>query len=157
MVRRQWESEEPDLIGRIADVIGEERPNVIFTFDPRHGSTCHPDHRAIGSLTVDAAESVSRSVVLLENRFFVSGSSVTIARANVNPSRLLYFDASRATGPGQGSYWEYGPTITGIYRSQFPPEIIQSLAETPRELQWMYFDARTEESGFLGQGMCEDE
>jgi LmbE family N-acetylglucosaminyl deacetylase len=30
------------------------RPQAILTFDPRHGTTCHPDHREIGRIVLDA-------------------------------------------------------------------------------------------------------
>lgn len=157
LVRHHWESQDQNLTDRIAAFIEDEQPDVIFTFDPRHGSTCHPDHRAIGSLAMDAAASLSRDVFLLENRYSVSGNEVTITRASVDPSRLVYFDASRSAPRAQSSYWDYGPLIATIYRSQFSPEIVQSLAETPRHLQWMFFEAGSSSSAFAGAGMCENE
>src|SRR5262249_40862161 len=35
------------LIDRMASAILTANPDIILIFDPRHGTTCHPDHRAI--------------------------------------------------------------------------------------------------------------
>ncbi len=36
--------------------ITEFKPDIIFTFDPRHGTTCHPAHRAAGELVISASK-----------------------------------------------------------------------------------------------------
>jgi LmbE family N-acetylglucosaminyl deacetylase len=42
------------LVARITAAISAERPTVIYTFDPDHGSTCHPAHRVVGQLVVES-------------------------------------------------------------------------------------------------------
>lgn len=157
LVRSRWESEDEDLSARLTTLIEDEQPDVILTFDPRHGSTCHPDHRAIGSIVIDAAASIMRPVLLLENRFHVSGDTVTITRANVDVSRLIYFNASRETEFGRVTYWSYVSTLATIYGSQFSHELVESLANTSPARQWLFFTAGSGISGFSGKGMCEDE
>lgn len=51
--------EGPDIVSMVAAYIEAFRPDLILTFDPRHGSTCHPDHREIGSVVLHAAERLS--------------------------------------------------------------------------------------------------
>jgi LmbE family N-acetylglucosaminyl deacetylase len=48
-----------DLVGRIAEVLREERPDVVGTFGPE-GVTGHPDHIATGRATDAAFEHVRR-------------------------------------------------------------------------------------------------
>lgn len=42
------------LVGRIEEVLRREKPRFVFTFDPRHGSSCHAGHRATATLLVEA-------------------------------------------------------------------------------------------------------
>jgi LmbE family N-acetylglucosaminyl deacetylase len=42
-----------ELVGRIAEILGAERPDVVATFGP-DGITGHPDHIAIGRAATDA-------------------------------------------------------------------------------------------------------
>ncbi len=157
LVRSHWESEDEGLTARLVTLIEDEQPDVILTFDPRHGSTCHPDHRAIGSIVIDAAASVMRSVLLLENRFHVLDDSVTVTPANVDASRLVYFSASRETSSAGVTYWSHASMFATIYGSQFSPELVKSLADTPPARQFLFFARNSGSSSFSGQGMCEEE
>ena len=42
------------LVSRIAAAIVAENPSVVYTFDPNHGSSCHPAHREVGALVIEA-------------------------------------------------------------------------------------------------------
>ena len=46
------------LIRRIAAAIAAESPTVVYTFDPTHGSSCHPAHREIGALVIEALDAL---------------------------------------------------------------------------------------------------
>ena len=62
------------LVGELVDVLRREEPDVVFALDPRHGSTCHPNHRATSLLLVEAIERLpaqERPRVLFENTFSV--------------------------------------------------------------------------------------
>jgi LmbE family N-acetylglucosaminyl deacetylase len=52
---RWWAGGRPhdELVGRIAEVLGAERPDVVATFGPE-GITGHPDHITIGRAATDA-------------------------------------------------------------------------------------------------------
>lgn len=45
-----------NLVNPIRNQIQIRRPDVILTYDPRHGCTCHPEHRAAAILATYAAE-----------------------------------------------------------------------------------------------------
>ncbi|HVR43426.1 MAG TPA: PIG-L family deacetylase, partial [Thermoanaerobaculia bacterium] len=53
-----FQSAWPEAGERIATAILDERPDVVITFDPLHGTTCHPAHRALGALVVDLVRSL---------------------------------------------------------------------------------------------------
>ena len=42
------------LVERLEAAIIQENPTVIYTFDPNHGSSCHPAHRETGALVIEA-------------------------------------------------------------------------------------------------------
>jgi LmbE family N-acetylglucosaminyl deacetylase len=54
----------------VAGYIRATAPDLVLTFDPRHGTTCHPDHRAVGQIVLEATATMSPSpqVYLLESR-----------------------------------------------------------------------------------------
>jgi len=58
------------IVKKISDAIQAVKPDVVVTFDPRHGTYCHPDHRAAGALTLVAANGIGfdlSRVFLVEN------------------------------------------------------------------------------------------
>jgi len=59
-----------DLAATLAKYIEAVHPDLILTFDPRHGTTCHPDHRAAGAAVLDSVKSLpfAPAVWLLETR-----------------------------------------------------------------------------------------
>jgi len=78
----------PPITSELASWIEQVHPDLILTFDPRHGTTCHPDHRAIAAATLDAIPQLSYrpEVWLLETRF----APFTFSSATPSTSR---FDA----------------------------------------------------------------
>jgi LmbE family N-acetylglucosaminyl deacetylase len=42
------------LVQRLVAEIIQENPTVIYTFDPNHGSSCHPAHLETGALVIEA-------------------------------------------------------------------------------------------------------
>src|SRR5437868_3411630 len=56
-VRATWAAHDGGdaaLLQRLRNLIAAEQPTLIVTFDTAHGSTCHPAHRALGTLVLDA-------------------------------------------------------------------------------------------------------
>lgn len=44
------------LVQRISKTLRAFKPDYLLGFDPRHGTTCHPNHRAIVLLAIEAVE-----------------------------------------------------------------------------------------------------
>src|ERR1051326_3895808 len=77
-VVNQWGGHDT-LVGRIAGVIEDVRPTAILTFDPAHGTTCHPAHRAVGSAVAEAAG--DRKAYFLETRAALDDGRYVLSRA----------------------------------------------------------------------------
>jgi LmbE family N-acetylglucosaminyl deacetylase len=110
------------LVNRIASVIATVAPTVIYTFDPRHGSTCHPAHREVGALVLEAAARTSTHVELVETAVdFLPDSFVFRA---MTPDAAA-FDAT--------SSWDYLVRDVGAHPSQFTLAQVESLRHVPAE------------------------
>ena len=66
----------PELISTVAGLMEAFRPELVLTFDPRHGTTCHPDHRAIGAVVLEAVKRLSfePKLYLLETRIEIAAT-----------------------------------------------------------------------------------
>ncbi len=116
-----WAAEAGDrvtLVRQISDVIAAERPDLIITFDPRHGSTCHPAHREIGRLVLETG---ATNVYLIETaaQFIDSG----FVWSNAAPSRASVYAANED--------WQYVVRVAEIHASQFSAEQVESLRTMP--------------------------
>lgn len=50
------------LLDGITAYVSQVNPDLVLTFDPRHGSSCHLDHRAVGRLVMAAVLNVKGSL-----------------------------------------------------------------------------------------------
>jgi LmbE family N-acetylglucosaminyl deacetylase len=113
------------LVARIAAEIAAISPTVIYTFDPQHGSTCHPAHRLLGALVLEAAPRVPVYLVETTNAF---QSAV---------AQPIVVDAT--------STWSYFVRDAEIHASQFPPEQVDMFANLPAGQRRVYLiDSRDE-------------
>src|SRR5581483_10142548 len=100
------------LIDRMASAILTVNPGIIFIFDPRHGTTCHSDHRAIAALTLSALNRLdlrpaaayllapgasTRTVYLVETRLQVdaNGSPKLFSVAVPGDTAVRGYDANQ--------------------------------------------------------------
>ncbi len=121
-VAQTWSSEaggREALLSRIQSVIAAERPTIIYTFDPYHGSTCHPAHRTIGELVIEAAARTGLRMFFVET---VVHDGYVFSSATP--------DALSISGG-----WEYLIRDLEIHASQFTPEQVETLRRTPEEQQ----------------------
>ena len=102
------------LVANIASAIAAFAPTVIYTFDPHHGSTCHPAHRALGALVLEAAPP-NMPIRLVETT-----SAFTSAVA----------DPIAVDAPAT---WSYFVRDAEIHASQFTPSQVQTFATIPAE------------------------
>jgi LmbE family N-acetylglucosaminyl deacetylase len=108
-----------DLVGSIQAVITAERPTLVYTFDPAHGSTCHPAHRAVGVLVMKALArmgSAAPPLVLVETAVAFQRNGFAFSGAS-----------PEATAIEAGGDWQYLVHDAEIHVSQFPPEQIDAL------------------------------
>lgn len=117
------------IVSRLASIITTENPAVIYTFDPRHGSSCHPAHRETGQLVLDAVatlRSAAPPVMLLETLIDRDASSRITAFSPATPAAIS-LDATSA--------WHYLVDDAIANASQFDDESIALLRAIPTEEQ----------------------
>jgi len=122
----QW-GDRAALVSKLASYIVSESPAVIYTFDPRHGSSCHPAHREAGQLTLDAIATLGTHaprVILLETLIVRDAESRITGFAEATPS---------ATTIDATSTWHYLVDDAAIHASQFDAEQIALLQSIPAD------------------------
>ena len=109
-----------ETIETISKYIQAVRPELILTFDPRHGTTCHPDHRAVGSLVLEAVKLLPNplEVYLLESRvtYVADPFAVHFSTAQANAER---FDANVTLVSIRGPAWNAVLDDMQRHQSQF--------------------------------------
>jgi LmbE family N-acetylglucosaminyl deacetylase len=121
------------LVGRIEDVIERERPTLVLTFDPRHGTTCHPAHRGAGELVVEAMAGLgvdTPPLYFLETAVAFESDGFRFSNAMVSSSSSIAF--------GAGSEWRYLVDVARIHGSQFTNFEVEGLAATPQTQRWVF-------------------
>jgi LmbE family N-acetylglucosaminyl deacetylase len=80
----------PDAIPTVAARIEAFHPDVIVTFDPRHGTTCHPEHRETGRIVIEALGQLTfaPALYLLETRVAISSDPFAIHFSSATPLAL---------------------------------------------------------------------
>ncbi|HEX9160818.1 MAG TPA: PIG-L family deacetylase [Thermoanaerobaculia bacterium] len=144
-VAATWSAEA--TIAAIAGFIASAQPTVIVTFDPNHGSTCHPAHRAIGAMVIEAARrlgGVAPAVFVVETRAIPAGSGFEFENAM---KQSIAVDA-RAT-------WHYLVDDATIHASQFTPDNVAALASTPEGQRVVFIASATAIMGADYLAPCE--
>lgn len=117
------------LLARIGAAIVAAAPTMIYTFDPAHGSTCHPAHRALATLVRDAVEAIAGPppLFLVETVASFEGSGFPFRSAVAQP---LIIDVAGT--------WSYVVLDAQRHASQFSPVQVESLANTPLEQRLIF-------------------
>lgn len=132
---------EAALVERVARVMRAERVDLVVTFDPLHGGTCHGEHRAAAAVALVAADSAAlpRSRVLLVSSILtVETPSAPVAVGFTAPA------GGEATWSFSGGTWQRLSDVMRTHASQFTPALIDGAANAPQRLRTSYF--RTAES-----------
>jgi LmbE family N-acetylglucosaminyl deacetylase len=127
-VRAAWAAHDGNdaaLLQRLRDLITAEQPTLIVTFDPAHGSTCHPAHRTLGTLVLEACAGESRCppLYLVETSVTFAGDDISFAPAVQDAPNMLLFDVS--------AFWHYMTEDMALHASQFTSAQISSVSQTP--------------------------
>jgi LmbE family N-acetylglucosaminyl deacetylase len=144
-VRQAWNAEvggRGELLDRLATAIASAAPRAVITFDPRHGSTCHSAHRAIGAMAIQALGRLHippPAVFLLESRVRIApgGTSIVFSKAVDSPS-LLTFDVTKPRRGAPGTGWDYLLADAHVQPSQFDATFLASLEGVPNEARRVY-------------------
>lgn len=129
------------LVSRLTAFLQALAPDVVLSFDPRHGSTCHGDHKAAGELVVEAHAGLDTQPAM----FFLE----TRATVNATPPFVAYSPAASASAGAFGypatldvgdSYgtWSYTALAAGLHPSQFGPETVRALRRMPGTQRVVY-------------------
>ncbi|HEX5757970.1 MAG TPA: PIG-L family deacetylase [Thermoanaerobaculia bacterium] len=123
------------LLARLATFVLATAPDLVLAFDPRHGSTCHADHRAAGQLVVEALDTLPQRplLYLLETRLLVNESpgSVHLRPAAPAAAGVFAFDANAVLGSTGRSAWQMLLDDLRLHRSQYDSQWLRALQAVP--------------------------
>lgn len=115
--------------------IAKAAPDVVVTFDPRHGTSCHPDHRAASALALLAIRKLTTAprTWLAEVRFDIDTAKATIGHIAAVPTdpALRTYDATRLLPRFGDTAWAF--LLAGLrkHASQFDAPEIAGFAAAP--------------------------
>ena len=137
------------LVNRWLEVLRRQKPSIVFTLDPRHGSTCHPGHRANAKLLIEAIDrlpSDQRPELWFEQSDNFEDRSKAVAEANKQAGyaawpetrgEVRWFDATRKLRNGRRAY-DYVSMVRRTHATQYPNEASgKEKPYAPAELQWV--------------------
>jgi len=129
----------PDVVSALAGYIQAFKPEIILTFDPRHGTTCHPDHRALAADVLEAVKQLSfqPQVYLLETRVTVTLDPFAIRFMSAG-SAAEKFDANQPLSSTHNSAWAAITEDMKRHPSQFDSRWIQAVENTPQSDRAVY-------------------
>ena len=116
------------LLASLRSAINQAHADLVLTFDPRHGSTCHPDHRAVGGLVREAISTMRKppgATYLLETRLVAGESPVTIDFLPAASARAGVFAFD-----GNGD-WKTMNADIQIHASQFDASLRRAVSRMP--------------------------
>ncbi len=129
------------LLTRLADFLRTAAPDLVLTFDPRHGATCHGDHRAAAEVVLEALSTLASPPVayLLETR----------ATVTATPPQVRYSAAASARAGAFGypatpdredvaGTWSYSAAAARLHRSQFSAATLRGLGGLPGDQRVVY-------------------
>lgn len=127
------------IVDTVAGFIEALRPQLILTFDPRHGTTCHPDHRAIAQIVLNAVKSLSYvpDVYLLETvvTFSADPFAIGFKPASADVER---FDATQFLDSFGAPAWEAVSEDMARHASQFDERWIAAVRAVPPQDRAVY-------------------
>ncbi len=130
------------LVTRLRQIVLATQPDVVLTFDPRHGSTCHPDHREVGSLVLAAlAEQPNPPALYLLESVLQRNEGLPAGFAPAAGVRagVIGFDAGASRSSAASSYWQFLIDDSVIHASQFAAAQRRALRRFPTRQRVVYF------------------
>jgi LmbE family N-acetylglucosaminyl deacetylase len=123
------------LVGEIAAELERLDPDVLLSFDPRHGDTCHEEHRALASLVLAAVDTLAAPPAAF---FFPAVEKWEEAtwggyRAVCDDPAILVYDATRVVPELGEQSWQYLLEVMLAHASQFDLSYVGLASEAPPE------------------------
>jgi LmbE family N-acetylglucosaminyl deacetylase len=130
----------PDIVAAVAAYIEAFHPGLVLTFDPRHGTTCHPDHMETGAIVLDAVKLLSYQpeIDLLETRVTFASDPLVIHFAPA-VSGVQRFDANEILTSTQNSAWSEITHDMERHPSQFDKSWLDAIQNVPSADRAVYF------------------
>ncbi|MBP9823211.1 MAG: PIG-L family deacetylase [Thermoanaerobaculia bacterium] len=122
------------LVTRLEGFLRGLAPDLILTFDPRHGATCHGDHRAAGELLLAARDRLDPmpATFLLETLVEVTAAPPFIRYSPAAGARAGTFGYTATPDiAGVPGTWSYSVAAARLHRSQFSAATVRALARRP--------------------------
>ena len=122
------------LLSSLSSFITASGADLVLTFDPRHGTTCHPDHRAVGNLVVESLAQLSHPPALyfLETRVVPDDSTHGVRFSSAAPASagVFAFDANVNLFSTGSAAWQALVLDVLAHPSQFDPPFVRALKST---------------------------
>ena len=132
------------LVQRLATTILESGAPDVVILDPRHGATCHVDHRALSMLVIDAVRSLAAKgpeEVFLTETLVQTDPMAGLVRFRpavpTDPGTIV-FDAN-ASRPDGSPVWRFTTLDVALHPSQFDSSTILALENTPVNERVLHF------------------
>ncbi len=125
-ILNEWETAVGDLTGEMKTYIEGLDPDKVFTHDPRHGTTCHGEHRATAQVVTDAIALMANAPDLYYNETAIINSVPSPASAADELAGLYLTWSGSAMIPdvlnvGTVAAREYFRYVLEIHMSQYAP------------------------------------
>lgn len=141
----RWEAQaggREALLDGLRQAIRAARPDVVLTFDSRHGTTCHPDHRAAAELAQQALSALPdrpalfllESVLVERDGLPRSFDPAAGARAGV-----VGFDANDKVPGSRIDWWQFLLADLDAHRSQFSGDVRRAVRRMPVSRRAVFF------------------
>jgi LmbE family N-acetylglucosaminyl deacetylase len=139
-VWRTSSGDRPDVVQTVATYIEAFHPALLLTFDPRHGTTCHPDHMETGSIVLDAVKRLSYEpdVYLLETRVTFTFDPLVLHFAPASRG-LQRYDAREILPSTQMPAWSEIMRDMERHPSQFNESALTAIQNVPLTDRAVYF------------------
>jgi LmbE family N-acetylglucosaminyl deacetylase len=131
------------LVQRISRTLAEFKPDFLLGFDPRHGTTCHPGHRATILLALEAVDELPRArrpEVWLVSDFAVPTMAPPdlapiiegfgVVRWPEDKVAVTWYDANVVL-PNKRRTWDYLVDALRLNSTQFPDVASGQLTPNP--------------------------
>lgn len=154
------------LVTRFRQTIDAVKPDVVLAFDPRHGTSCHPNHRAVVALLLEAIAALpteSKPQVWFGSDYAVPGAPPEIAAVTAgfgivrwpnDATPAHWYDATVALPDGRTAY-DYLVDALRLNATQFPEVATGKVTPAPSPQHRRVPLVRLQDIDAKQAGLCE--